>query len=187
VECNKAFPEMPAGKLMPNPIPNVPWMDISMDFITGLPKAQGYNAILVVCDRFTKQVHIIPTMKKTNSLGLACLYQDHTWKLHGLPNTVISDCGPQFASGFMKELNKILGINTKLSTAYHPQTDGQTERMNQELEQYLRMFMDYRQTNWPEWLAIAEFSYNNKIQKSIKISPFYANYSFNPQMGFEPQ
>ena len=78
----KAFPEMPAGKLMLNPIPNVPWMDISMDFITGLPEAQGYNAILLVCDRFTKQVHIIPTMKEMNSLGLVCLYQDHmeiTW------------------------------------------------------------------------------------------------------------
>jgi len=93
---------------------------------------------------------------------------------------VISDCGPQFASGFMKELNKILGINTKLSTAYHLQTDGQTERMNQELEQYLRIFMDYHQTNWLEWLAIAEFSYSNKIQKSIKISLFYTNYGFNP-------
>jgi len=72
----KAFPEMPAGKLMPNPNPNPPWMDISMDFITGLPEAQGYDAILVVCDRFTKEVHI-PTMKETNSLGLACFYQDH--------------------------------------------------------------------------------------------------------------
>jgi len=80
----------------------------------------------------------------------------------------------------MKELNKILGIDTKLSTAYHLQTDGQTERMNQELEQYLRMFMDYRQTKWLEWLAIADFSYNNKFQKSIKISPFYTNCGFNP-------
>jgi len=70
----KAFPEMPVGKLMLNPIPNAPWMDISMDFITGLPEAQGHDAILVVCDRFTKQVHIIPTTKETNSLGLACLY-----------------------------------------------------------------------------------------------------------------
>ena len=96
---------------------------------------------------------------------------------------VISNHGPQFASGFMRELNKILGIDTKLSTTYHPQTDGQTERMNQELEQYLRMFMDYCQTNWPEWLAIAKFSYNNKIQKSTKTSPFYTNYGFNPQMG----
>jgi len=154
----KAFPEMLAGKLMPNPIPNTPWTDISVDFIMGLPEAQDYDAILVVCDRFTKQVHIIPTTKEMNSLGLAHLYRDHVWKLHGIPNTVISNHGPQFASGFMKELNKILGIDTKLSTTYHPQTDGQTERMNQELEQYLRMFVDYHQTNWPEWLAIAKFS-----------------------------
>ena len=142
----KSFPEMPAGKLMPNPIPNAPWMDISVDFITGLPEAQGYDAILVVCDRFTKQVHIIPTTKETNSLGLVHLYWDHVWKLHGLPNMVISNHGPQFVLGFMKELNKILGINTKLSTAYHPQTDRQTERMNQELGQYVRMFMDYCQS-----------------------------------------
>jgi len=99
---------------------------------------------------------------------------------------VISNCGPQFALGFMRELNKILGIDTKLPTAYHPQTDRQTERMNQELEQYLRMFVDYHQTNWLEWLAIAEFSYNNKIQKSIKILPFYTNYGLNPRMGFGP-
>src|SRR5882757_4498563 len=87
----------------------------------------------------------------------------------------------------MKELNKMLGIETKLSTAYHPQTDGQTERMNQELEQYLRMFVNYCQSDWPEWLAIAEFSYNNKIQTSTCVSPFYANYGYNPRMGFEPR
>ena len=81
---------------MPNPIPTGPWIDISVDFITGLPEAQGYDAILVVCDRFTKQVHIIPTTKETSSLGLARLCRDHVWKLHGLPNTVISDRGPQF-------------------------------------------------------------------------------------------
>jgi len=87
----------------------------------------------------------------------------------------------------MKELNKILGIDTKLSTAYHPQTDGQTERMNQELEQYFEDVRGLPPMNWLEWLAIAEFSYHNKIQKSIKISPFYANYGFNPRMEFEPQ
>jgi hypothetical protein len=182
----KSYPEMPAGKLMPNPIPTGPWIDISVDFITGLPEAQGFDAIFVVCDRYTKQVHIIPTTTETNSLGLARLYRDHVWKLHGLPRTVISDRGPQFAAAFMKELNKLLGIQTKLSTAYHPQTDGQTERMNQEIEQYLRMFVDYRQTNWPEWLALAEFSYNNKIQTSTRVSPFYANYGYNPRMGVEP-
>jgi hypothetical protein len=120
------------------------------------------------------------------SLGLAHLYRDHVWKLHGLPRTVISDCGPQFAAAFMKELNKLLGIQTKLSTTYHPQTDGQTEWMNQEIEQYLRMFVDYHQTNWPEWLALAEFSYNNKIQTSTRVSPFYANYGYTSQMGVEP-
>jgi hypothetical protein len=177
--------ERTAGKLMPNPIPTRPWIDISVDFVTGLPEAQGYDAILVVCYHFTKQVHVIPTTKETSSLGLACLYHDHVWKLHRLPNTVISDCGSQFAATFMKELNKILGIKTKLSTAYHPQTDGQTEQMNQELEQYLRMFVDFRQADWPEWLAIAKFSYNNKFQPSTWVSPFYANYGYNPCMGFE--
>jgi len=89
----KAFPEMLAGKLMPNPIPNVPWTDISVDFITGLPEAQGYNAILVICDRFTKQVHIIPTTKETNSLGLACLYQDHM--LHPTQGTLRNSTGSE--------------------------------------------------------------------------------------------
>ena len=85
----------------------------------------------------------------------------------------------------MKELNKVLGITTKLFMAYHPQMDGQTERMNQELEQYLRMFVDHRQTDWLEWLAIAEFSYNNKFQSSTQVSPFFTNYGYNPHMGFK--
>jgi hypothetical protein len=122
----KSDPEKPVGKLMPNPIPDVPWLDISVDFITSLPEAQGYDAILVVCDHYSKQVHIIPTTSETSSLGLACLYHDHIWKLHGLLDSIISDHGPQFAAAFMKELNKLLGITTKLSMAYHPETDGQT-------------------------------------------------------------
>ena len=79
----------------------------------------------------------------------------------------------------------MLGINTKLSTAFHPQTDGQTKRMNQELEQYLRMFIDYRQEQWPEWLGTAEFAYNNKVHTGTKVSPFQANHRQNPRMGFE--
>ena len=170
---------------MLNPILTGPWIDISLDFVTRLPEAQGYDAIFDVCNCFMKQVHIISTTQETSSLGLARLYWDHVWKLHGLPNMVISDRGPQFAAGFMRELNKILGIQMKLSMAYHPQTDGQTKQMNQELEQFLRMFVNYHQTDWLEWLAIAEFSYNNKIQSSTKISPFYANYGYNPHMGFK--
>ena len=99
----KSYPEKPAGKLMPNLIPTGLWIDIFVDFVTGLPEVQGYNATLVLCDRFTKQVHIIPTTKETSFLGLVGLYYDHIWKLHRLPNTVISNCGSQFATTFMKE------------------------------------------------------------------------------------
>ena len=112
--------------------------------------AQGYNTILVVCDRLTKMAHFIPTTEKTSAEGLVRLFRDHVWKLHGLPESIISDQGAQFAANLMKELNQILGIETKLSTAFHPQTDGQTEWTNQELEQYLRMFIDHRQEQWPE-------------------------------------
>jgi len=95
------------------------------------------------------------------------------------------DRGAQFAAGMMRELNERLGIRTKLSTAYHPQTDGQSEQVNQELEQYFRMFVDHRQEQWPEWLATAEFTYNNKKHTTTQISPFKANYSLSPRMGFE--
>jgi len=91
----------------------------------------------------------------------------------------------QFAAGMIKELNKLLGIQTKLLTAYHPQTDGQIERINQELEQYLRVFIDYRQEQWPDWLGTAEFLYNNKIHTATKILPFKVNYGQDPRMGFE--
>jgi len=95
------------------------------------------------------------------------------------------DRGVQFTAGIMKELDNLLGIQMKLSMAYHPQTNGQTERINQELEQYLRVFIDYRQEQWPDWLGTAEFIYNNKIYTVTKISLFKANYGQDPRMGFE--
>jgi len=122
---------------MPNLIPEKAWTHISADFIIKLPLAHGHDSILVVVDRFTKIGHFIPTTEKTSTEGLAHLFRDNIWKLHGLPDSIISDRGPQFAAGIMKELNRMLGIKTKLSTVFHPQTDSQTERMNQELEQYL--------------------------------------------------
>jgi len=177
--------EAPAGKLMPNSIPEKPWRHISADFIVKLPLAQGYDAILVVCDHLTKMAHFIPTMEKTSAAGLARLFRDNVWKLHGLPESIISDRGAQFVAEMMRELNERLGIRTKLSTAYHPQTDGQTKRVNQELKQYLRMFVDHRQEQWPEWLGMAEFAYNNKKHTATQISPFEANYGLNPRIGFE--
>ena len=111
------------------------------------------------------------------------LFRDNVWKLYGLLESVVSDRKPQFTAELIKELNKMLGIEIRLSTAFHPQTDGQTEWMNQELEQYLRFFVGYRQKDWPEWLASAEFAVNNKVHTAMKILPFIANYKRNLRMG----
>ena len=119
---------------MPNAIPEKPWSHILVDFITKLPLAQRYDAILVVCDHFSKMAYFIATTEKTSAEGLAKLFQDYVWKLHGLPESIILDRGVQFAVGMMKELNNLLEIQTKLLMAYYPQMDGQTERINQELE-----------------------------------------------------
>jgi len=170
---------------MPNSIPEKPWTYILVDFIMKLPLAQGYDLILVVVDRLTKMVHFIPTIEKTSAEELARLFRDNVWKLHGLPESIISDRGPQFTVGLMWELNEMLGIKSKLSTAFHPQTDRQTERVNQELEQYLRMFIDHRQEQWPEWLGTAEFTYNNETHSSTKTLPFKANYGQDSRMGFK--
>jgi len=115
---------------MPNSILEKPWMHILADFITKLPLAQGYDSILVVVDWLTKIVHFIPTTEKTSAEGLARLFRDNMWKLHGLPESIISDRGLQFAAGLRRELNRILGIKRKLSMAFYPQTNRQTERVN---------------------------------------------------------
>ena len=156
-----------------------------MDFITKLSLAQGYNAILVVCNHFSKMAHFIATTKRTSAKGLTRLFQDHVWKLYRLPESVISDRGVQFVAGIMKKLNNLLGIQTKLLMAYHPQMDGQTERMNQELEQYLRIFINHRQEQWPDWLGTVEFVYNNKVHTATKTSLFKINYGQDPRMEFE--
>ena len=146
-----------------------------MDFITKLPTSKGHDSILVVCDRFSKMSHFVATTERMTVEGLARLFGDNMWKLHGLPESVISDRGLQFAAGIMRELNKMLGIETKLSTAYHLETDRQIERTNQELEQYLRMYVNHRQNNWAEWLATAEFAFNNKVHTVTSLS-LYALY-----------
>jgi len=116
---NKNCTGQPAGKLMPNSIPERPWMYISADFITKLPLAQGYNSILVVVDRLTKMVHFIPTTEKTLAEGLTRLFRDNVWKLYRLPESIISDKGPQFTVGLMRELNRMLGIKSKMSMVFH--------------------------------------------------------------------
>ena len=129
--------------------------------------------------------HFVTMTEKTTAEGLAKLFRNNMWKLYRLLESMISDKGLQLAAELTKELNKILGIKTKLSMAYHPQTDRQMERTNQELEQYLRMYVNHRQNNWSEWLATAEFAFNNKVHTVTKMSLFKVNYGREPRMGFD--
>ena len=176
--------EMLAGKLRPNKVPERSWQHILIDFITKLPVSKDYDSILVVCDRFLKISHFVATIEKITAEELVRLFRDNIWKLHGLPESMISDRGLQFMAGLTRELNKMLGIETKLSTAYHPQTDRHIERTNQELEQYLRMYINHKQNNWSEWLVIAEFAFN-KIHTVTKLSLFKVNYERELRIGFD--
>jgi transposase InsO family protein len=140
--CNrtKLQHQWPFGELHPSETPEAPWDVISVDFIVELPESHGYNTIMNVVDSVTKRAHFVPTHTTINAEGAARLYLREVWKHHGTPRVVLSDRGPQFAAGFTRELYKLLGIKLATSTAYHPQTDSQTEHVNQELEGYLRIF-----------------------------------------------
>jgi hypothetical protein len=134
---NKSIRKPEHVPLNPLPILENPWQEISIDMIGPLPKSEDQDTIIVIVDRFSKMIHLIPTTTSLSSLGLAEIYKKEIWRIHGIPRRIISDRGPQFASKFMKELCNALGIERNLSMAYHPQTDGQTERINQEIETYL--------------------------------------------------
>jgi hypothetical protein len=157
-----------------------------MDFITDLPLSRCFDAILVVVDRLTKMAHFIPCNKTATSADTARLVMDNVVRLHGLPDDIVSDRGPQFASRFWARLFALLGTKIKLSTAFHPQTDGQTERVNQILEQYLRCTINYHQNNWVSLLPLAEFAYNNARHASTGQSPFFANTGYHPRFGILP-
>ena len=131
-------------------IPEGPWQDISINLIGLLPKSNEMDIILVIVDRFTKMIRLKATMTNLSSEGVAKIYRDEIWKIHGIPKTILSDWGTQFASKFMEDLTKVLGTKRKLSTAYHPQTDGQTERINQEIGTFLQHYMNYQQDDWTE-------------------------------------
>src|SRR5258708_31222442 len=183
-QWNKATRHAPYGNLNPLEIPSWNWESISMDFITDLLPSHGFDTLLVVVDHLSKQSHFIPTIQSLNTPGLAQLYISSIFKLQGLPSSIISDRDPLFTCLFWDSLMSQLRIQSKLSTAYHPQMDGQTERVNQCVEQYLHNFCSYQQDDWVDWLGIAEFHYNNLIHDSTHISPFYANYGFNPSFSF---
>jgi Reverse transcriptase (RNA-dependent DNA polymerase)/RNase H-like domain found in reverse transcriptase/Integrase zinc binding domain/Chromo (CHRromatin Organisation MOdifier) domain/Integrase core domain/Retroviral aspartyl protease len=178
---NKTPRHRPYGPLHPLPIPKGPWTSVSMDFIVELPNSKGHDAVIVFVDRMTKMAHFIATTTKATAKDLADLFFQYVFSRHGLPEDVISDRGPQFTSRFWKRLLKLCGIERNLSTAFHPQSDGQTERVNQVLEQYLRIYCNYQQDDWTALLPLAEFTYNNTQHSSTETSPFYANYGYHPR------
>ncbi|QRV84916.1 Retrotransposable element Tf2 protein [Ceratobasidium sp. AG-Ba] len=179
--CQRSKGHKQYASQKPLPIPQKPWEDIAYDFIVKLPESQGMDSILVVIDRFSRQAHFIPCLESTNAEGVADLFIKEVWKLHGLPKTTVSDRGPTFNSQFLKALYAKLGINPKFSTAFHPETDGITERTNQWLEGFLRSFCNYRQDDWVRWLPIAEFCHNNQVNSATGKTAFETIYGLHPR------
>ena len=190
--CRRAKPSRLRyqGALRPLPVPERRWTDITVDFIEGLPPSPNLDGvlctnILVVVDRLSKQAHYV-ACKGTTAKDTANMFYHYIFKYHGLPSSITSDRGTQFVNHFWKTFCHILGINTRLSTAFHPQTDGQTERTNATLEAYLRIYVDYLQNDWARWLPSAEFSFNNLVSEATNCTPFFANSGQHPRLGVEP-
>ena len=163
--CKLARNTGPPPLLRPLPVSDSPWRNISVDFVGPRPMSDWFNMIMVVVNRLTKMRHYIPCTAKEAESGtyapaLARLFLDHVFRLHGLLDTIVSDRGSQFLSAFWEHLTSSLGIKRKLSTAYHPQTDGQTEGANQDLENYLQRYVSWKQDDWARWLSVAEFAAN---------------------------
>jgi hypothetical protein len=176
-QCVKAEPQRPAGLLHPLKVPMWKWEEVDMDFITGLPRSdRGHDSIWVIIDHLTKVAHFIPVKTVFNGRRLAELYIARIVSLHGVPKVIVSDRGSQFTSRFWNSLHEALGTKLSFSTAYHPQTRGQTERVNQILEDMLRACVLSYGTKWEDCLPFAEFSYNNSYQTSLQMAPFEALY-----------
>ena len=173
----KAEQKKPSGLLQPLEIPEWKWEQVSMDFIDGLPRTRsGYDSIWVIVDRLTKSARFIPVKSTRMAAKLAELYMKWVVRFHGVPKSIVSDRDPLFTSGFWKSLQEALGSGLHLSTAYHPQTDGQMERVNRILEDLLRACILDFGGSWDDHLHLVEFAYNNSYQSSIGMAPFEALY-----------
>lgn len=148
------------GLLQPLEIPPAAWHTITMDFVTGLPKSGHADCVLVVVDKFSKYGHFLPLHHPYTAVSVARLFLDHIYKLHGLPVAIVSDRDPVFTTKFWKELFSLAGVQLQMSSAYHPQSDGQTEWVNQCMETFLRCFVNACPLKWLKWLPLAEYWYN---------------------------
>ena len=173
--------QVPAGEAQSLQIPGRRWESVSVDFITGLPKTKrGRNSIVVFVDRLTKMAHFVPTDDTVSAQEFAAVFRDQVWKHHGLCRDMVSDRDPRFTSRFWSEVCRLLEIKQSMSTAFHPQSDGQTERMNRTLEDMLRCYIGPEADTWDDLLAAAEFAYNNSVQESVRNTPFFLNHGQHP-------
>ncbi|XP_071724404.1 uncharacterized protein [Rutidosis leptorrhynchoides] len=172
--------QRPAGLLSPLPIPSQIWEDISMDFITSLPKSRGFDCIFVVVDRLSKYGHFVALKHPYTVRSVADSFVQDIVRLHGIPRSIVSDRDPVFMSNFWQEIFRSQGTQLRMSSAYHPETDGQTEVVNRTLESYIRCFASEQPRSWSRWLAWAEYWYNTSYHDSAGSTPFQAVYGRPP-------
>jgi RNase H-like domain found in reverse transcriptase/Reverse transcriptase (RNA-dependent DNA polymerase)/Integrase zinc binding domain/Chromo (CHRromatin Organisation MOdifier) domain/gag-polyprotein putative aspartyl protease len=169
------------GLLQPLQVPRRAWDSVGMDLITQLPTStEGHDAIIVFVDRLTKMVHFVPCQTVATAEVVARLFVRNVWRLHGMPREMVTDRDPRFTSSFMREVMRMVGTKQSMSTAFHPQSDGQTERTNRILEDMLRHYVGPDQRDWDQHLDAAEFAINNSWQESVQETPFMLNYGFHP-------
>lgn len=179
----KASNKSPAGFLMPVAIPQERWEVVTIDFITGLPKtAQGYDMITTFTDKLSKRMHLAPGQTTADARDIANQYFGTVFRHHGIPRTIICDRDSKFNSKFWQHLMQLLGTRMAMSTANHPQADGQSERTNRTVEDMLRCLVNYDQNNWDELLPAIEFAYNNQVNAATKETPFYADTGRHPRL-----
>ena len=189
VTCMQSKPQhhKPYGSLKQLPIPEQPWNSISMDFIEKLLSSSGFDTILVIVDRLTKQVIFIPAHDTITSVDLAHLFVLHMFSKHGIPSHVTSDRGSEFVSNFFRSLGTALDMWLHFTSGYHPEGDGQTECTNQTLKQYLHVYYNCQQDNWSKLLPLAEFAYNNAPSTTTGVSPFFTNKGYHLNITVHPK